>query len=89
MEGLRCTKGNLPFKRDGLACSGEEIYHFCFVFSLYSRANSKYKPPGCAYIWRGDLTGGFLCYDFGGGGGGALIIWRGLIIFGIYGMFIN
>ena len=24
-----------------------------------------YKPPG-AYIWRGDLTGGFLCSKFGG-----------------------
>ena len=35
----------------GLACSGKEIYHFL--------------PQG-AYIWRGDLTEGFLCYDFGG-----------------------
>ena len=26
---------------------------------------SKYKPPG-AYIWRGDLTEGFLHYRFGG-----------------------
>ena len=34
-------------KAIGLACSGEEIYHFCFVFTLYSRVNSKYiKPPG-------------------------------------------
>ena len=24
-----------------------------------------YKPPG-AYIWRGDLTEGFLPYEFGG-----------------------
>ena len=24
-----------------------------------------YKPPG-AYIWRGDLSEGFLCYAFGG-----------------------
>ena len=29
-----------------LACSGKEIHHFCFVFALYSRENSKYKPPG-------------------------------------------
>ena len=28
-------------------------------------AISKYKPPG-AYIRRGDLTEGFLRYDFGG-----------------------
>ena len=53
-------------KSVGLACSGEEIYHFCFVFTLYLRANSKYKPPGCAYIWSGDLMVGFLHYDLGG-----------------------
>ena len=28
-----------------------------------------------AYIGRGDLTEGFLCYEFGGGGA---FIWRGL-----------
>ena len=37
-----------------------------FYITLYSRANSKYKPPGEAYIWRGHLTEGFLCYNFGG-----------------------
>ena len=35
-------------------------------FTLYLRAISKYKPPGGAYIWRGDLTEGFLRYEFGG-----------------------
>ena len=47
----------------GLAYSGKEIYHFCFVFfcfTLYSRTNSKYKPPGGLYLE------GFLRYDFGG-----------------------
>ena len=24
------------------------------------------QPPGGAYIWRGDLTDGFLRYEFGG-----------------------
>ena len=43
-------EGNLPF----LLC-----------FTLYSRVNSKYKPPG-AYIQRGDLTEGFMRYDSGG-----------------------
>ena len=33
---------------------------------MYLRAISEYKPPGGAYIWRGDLTEGFLRYDFGG-----------------------
>ena len=35
-------------------------------FTLYLRANSKYKPPRGAYIRRDDLTEGFLRYDFGG-----------------------
>ena len=43
-------EGNLPF----LPC-----------LTLYLRAISKYKPPG-AYIWRGDLTEGFLRYEFEG-----------------------
>ena len=40
--------------------------NFCFVFTLYLRANSKYKPPRCAYIRRGNLTEGFLRYNLGG-----------------------
>ena len=43
----------------------------CFI--LYLRAISKYKPPGGAYIWRGDLSEGF-CYVTSLGG----YIWRGL-----------
>ena len=34
-------------------------------FTLYLRTISKYKPLG-AYIWRGDLTEGFLRYEFWG-----------------------
>ena len=45
----------------------------CFI--LYLRAISKYKkpPPGGTYIWRGNLTEGFLRYEF-----------RGLIFGGAY-----
>ena len=43
-------EGDLPF----LPC-----------LTLYLGAISKYKPPG-AYIWRGDLTEGFLRYEFEG-----------------------
>ena len=56
---------------------------FLLCFTLYSRANSKYKAPGGggAYIRRGDLTEGFLRYDFEG------LIFRGAykegLIFGI------
>ena len=34
------------------------MYRFCFVLLCIWGQFSKYKPPG-AYIWRGDLTGGF------------------------------
>ena len=44
-------EGNLPF----LLC-----------FTLYLRVISKYKPPQWAHIQRGDVTAGFLCYEFGG-----------------------
>ena len=42
---------------------------FLLCFTLYSRANTKYKSPGGrggGYIRWGDLTDGFLHYDFGG-----------------------
>ena len=39
---------------------------FLLCFTLYLRAISKYKPLGGAYIWRGDLTEGFLRYEFWG-----------------------
>ena len=68
-------------KSVGLDCSGKEIYHFFFL-TLYSRANSKYKPPGGAYIRRGRFNGGFFALRFRGA-----YIWRGLymeeLIFGI------
>ena len=56
-------EGNLPF----LLC-----------FTLYFRAISKYKPPRGAYIWKGDLTEGFLCYEFGG------LYLEGLLHGGVY-----
>ena len=44
-------EGNLPF----------------LPFTLYLKAISEYKPlDRGAYIWRGDLTEGFLLYEFGG-----------------------
>ena len=45
---------------------------------MYLRANSKYEPPRGAYIRRGDLTEGFLRYNFGGLIFGGAYTWRGL-----------
>ena len=51
---------------------------FYFVFE----GNFPSTSPRGAYIWRGNLTEGFLCYEFGGGGGlylEGLIRMKGLI----------
>ena len=61
--GAYIREGNLRFKI-GLATNLEGRLPFFFVL-LYLRAISKYKPRG-AYIWRGDLTEGFLRYEIGG-----------------------
>ena len=54
---------------------------FCFVLLCILGQFSKYNPLG-AYIWRGDLTEGFLYLPVRGA-----YIWRGLymeeLIFGI------
>ena len=52
-------------KSIGLACSGKEIYHFCFVL-LCIREQIPCTSPWGAYIRRGNLTEGFLRYDFKG-----------------------
>ena len=40
---------------------------FLPCFTLYLSAISDYKPPGAyIYFWTGDLTEGFLRYEFGG-----------------------
>ena len=52
-------------KSVGLACSGKEIYHFCFVLLCIWGQIPSTSPPG-AYIPRNNLTEGFLGYHFGG-----------------------
>ena len=58
--------GNLRFKIDWASLKWEGNLPLLLCFTLYSRGNSMYKPPGGAYIWRGDLTEGFLHCDFEG-----------------------
>ena len=52
-------------KSIGLACSGKEIYHFCFVL-LCIREQIPCTSPRGANIRRGDVTEDFLRYDFEG-----------------------
>ena len=67
-------EGNLPF-----------LLYFC----LYLRAIFKYKPPGGLILfWRGDLTEGFLSYEFGGLIFGGAYTWRGLFS-EFYGMLVE
>ena len=69
----------MRFKSIVLALYLEEIYRFClFLFSFVFEGNfPSTRPPG-AYIWRGDLTEGFLRYRFGGRIFGGAYTWRGL-----------
>ena len=50
-------------------------------FTLYLRAIFQVQVPGEAYIWKDDLTEGFLRYPFGWGGG---VYLKGLIHGGAY-----
>ena len=56
-----------------LACSGKEIYHFCIVLLCIRGQIPSTSPPG-------DLTEGFLRYDFGGLIFGGAFTWRGLFM---------
>ena len=68
-EGLS-TEGQLRFKIDWASLIVGMNLPFLLCFTLYLRAIFKYKPAGWegggAHIWRGDLTEGFLRYEFGG-----------------------
>ena len=65
----------------GLACSGKEIYHFCFVLLCIWGQIPCTSPPGGLYS-EGRFNGGFFAIQFWGA-----YIWRGLymegLIFGI------
>ena len=69
----------------GLALWLEGNLPFLLCFTLYLRTICNYKPlggGGGAYIWRGNLTEGFLHYEFGELIFGGAHTWRGLF-FGI------
>ena len=67
------TEENLRFKIDWAShIVGSKFTVFAF-FTLYLRAIFQLQAPGGAYIWKGDLTEGFLLNRFGG-----LIHGRGL-----------
>ena len=56
----------------GLACSGKEIYHFCFVLLCIRGQIPSTRPPGGLYS-EGRFNGGFFALRFW-----RAYIWRGL-----------
>ena len=73
LRGLS-TKGYLRFKIDWASLIvGSKFTVLLCIWGQFS----KYNPWG-AYIWRGDLTEGFLRYRFGGLIFGGAYTWRGL-----------
>ena len=52
-------------KSIGLACSGKEIYHFCFVLLCIRGQIPSTSPPGGLYS-KERFKEGFLRYDLGG-----------------------
>ena len=45
---------------------GNKFTFFSFFYFVFEVNFPSTSPPGGAYIWRGDLTEGLLCYEFGG-----------------------
>ena len=74
-------------KSIGLACSGREIYHFCFVLLCIRGQFPSTSSPGGLYS-EGRFNGGFFALRFRGA-----YIWRDLymegLIFGILRYFIK
>ena len=65
MRGLS-TDGSLRFKIDKASLIvGSKFTVFALFFFVFGGNFPSTSPRG-AYIWRGDLTEGFLCYWFGG-----------------------
>ena len=58
-------EGNLRFQIDWASLYWEGNLPFFLCFTLYSRANSKYKPSGGLYS-EGRFNRGFFRYEFGG-----------------------
>ena len=60
--------GKFAFQnRLGYLIAGRNLpKEFLLCLNLYLRAIFKYKPPQGTYIWRGNVTEGFLCYEFVG-----------------------
>ena len=77
LRGLS-TEGNLCFEIDWASLIVGSKFTVFALFYFVFEGNFPSTSPRGAYIWRGDLTEGFLCYKFGGLLFGGAYTWRGL-----------
>ena len=71
-------RGKFAFKINWASLILGRKFTVFLCFTLYLRAIFQVQAPVGAYIWRGDLTEGFLRYRFGGLIFGGAYTWRGL-----------
>ena len=60
------TEENLRFKIAWASLIVGRKFTVSTLFYLVFEANFQVQAPGGAYLWRDDLTEGFLRYEFGG-----------------------
>ena len=72
------TEGNLRFKIDWASLIVGSKFTVFALFYFVFEGNFPSTSPRGAYIWRGDLTEGFLRYEFGRLIFGGAYTWRGL-----------
>ena len=82
-------EGNLRFKIDWANLIVGSKFTVFALFYFVFEGNFQVQAPRGTYIWRGDLTEGFLRYEFGGLIFGGAYTWRGLFseFYGILGFF--
>ena len=59
-------EGNLRFKIDWASLVGGSKFTVFALFYFVFEGNLQVQATRGAYIWRGNLTAGFLRYEFGG-----------------------
>ena len=69
---------NLRFKIDWANLMVGRKFTLFALFYFVFEGNFRVQAPRGAYIWRGDLTEGFLRYEVGGLIFGGAFTWRGL-----------
>ena len=81
-------EGNLRFKIDWASLTVGRKFTVFALFYFVFEGNFPSTSPRGAYIWRGDLTEGFLRYEFGELIFGGAYTWRGLFL-EFYGIFFS